>query len=65
MAALAGHVEMAPAPPRTVMDLPADLPATRTDRAAATQRDADRDAVWPEKHIDDAGALQRQQGMRS
>jgi hypothetical protein len=61
-AALATQIEMAPAPPRAIMNPPADLPAARAHRAAPTQRDA-CDALSPKQHIDDASALERQQAV--
>ena len=60
-AAVAGQVEMTPAPPRAVMDLPAQLPAARACRPPAPERNPDRDAGRAEEHIRDTGALQRQQ----
>jgi len=62
-AALAGEVEVAPTPKRAVVDALADLPAARAHRPAATQRNPDGDSARAEEHIDDAGALKRQQAV--
>jgi len=61
--ALAGEVEVAPAPHGAVVDRADHLATARAGHASAPQRDLDDHAVGGERDVDDPGALQAQQAV--